>query len=290
MTGEFPPLPFDLTLFHAVNGYAGNWALDHLVKQAEENPIVRGSLYLALYWAFWFWPMEDRTEQRKSLINIILGIIAAIVAARAVSLILPFRVRPMYTEGIDFHPAAFPVQYDLVDWSAFPSDTAAYFFAMAAGFWIFSRPLSIIAMVYAAMYICLPRLYLGLHWPSDLVAGGLVGAVVAPLVIRSAFIRRRFATPLVAFSEAQPHLFYAGMFMLTCEMVPLFYNARGMFRGLVMVAHHFDLPSWLAAVPFAVALGAALVGISVTLRSYKDGKALANPAVRQEVAPGRSTR
>ncbi|HZS83361.1 MAG TPA: phosphatase PAP2 family protein [Stellaceae bacterium] len=271
----FPLFPGDMAIFHAVNGFAGHFAVDHLVKQAEENTLLRGTLYLTIYWGLWFWPSPRQAERRKILLDIMVAIVATVVIARVMAVVLPFRVRPIYTDGIGFQPTAFPVGYQLVNWSSFPSDTAAFFFAMSIGFWSLSRSLSIAAMAYCVTYICLPRLYLGLHWPSDLVVGCLVGAAVPMLVMRSAWIRRAIAVPLYECSERFPAYFYAGLFLVTSQMAPLFNDVRVILNGVAMIAHHFGLPSTALLLPlgaFGIAVLALLAyAIARSLRSGRGG-------------------
>lgn len=277
---------FDLAGLHAINGFVGNFALDHLVKQAEENPLFRGALFMTAFWGLWFAAIGDRAARREKLLNIVFAVVASIVVARAISLIFPFRLRPMYTDGIGFLPLPFPVHYNLEDWSAFPSDTGAYFFAIAAGFWAFSRPLSVVAMLYTVSYIALPRIYLGIHWPSDLIAGCAVGAIVAPLVVNSPLATRWLSRPLIEFAALRPGFFYAGFFLFTFEMVPLFTDARGIFHGLMLMARKYELPT-AAVVAFT---GVAVLGTLAALvwyvaRTRREARALAQPAPSDPTLP-----
>jgi undecaprenyl-diphosphatase len=267
---------FDLTILHWINGHAGSFALDHLVKQAEENPLFRGALFMTAFWGLWFADTGDRAVRREKLLNVVFAVVAAIVVARAVSLVFPFRLRPMYSDGAGFIPLPFPVQYNLEDWSSFPSDTGAYFFAIAVGFWGFSRPLSIAAMLYCIGYIAVPRIYLGLHWPSDLIAGCAIGAAVAPLVIGSALVTRWISRPLLDFSSLRPGLFYAGFFLFTFEMVPLFADARGVFHGLMLMAGKYELPTSAVLGLTAMVGGAALGAIAwFVARTRRGARAVA---------------
>jgi undecaprenyl-diphosphatase len=251
---------FDIALLHAVNGRVGNFALDHLVKQAEENPLFRGALFLTAFWGMWFRKAPNIAARREQLLGVLFAVVGSVIAARAISLLFPFRIRPMYSDGVGFTPLPFPVHYNLEDWSSFPSDTGAYFFAIAVGFWFFSRPLSIVAMIYTICYICVPRLYIGIHWATDLLAGCMVGAFVAPLVIRSQLVARCLSRPLVRFAELRPGIFYAAFFLFTFEMVPLFTDARGIFHGLMLMAGKYSLPT-AAVVGLTGTVVAAVAGI-----------------------------
>lgn len=60
-----------------------------------------------------------------------------------------------------------------------PSGTAAACAGAAAWIWIRLGPRAGIPAALYALLVSLTRLYAGLHWPSDLVAGWLVGIAVA---------------------------------------------------------------------------------------------------------------
>jgi undecaprenyl-diphosphatase len=113
-------------------------------------------------------------------------------------------------------------------WSSFPSDQATYFFAFAAGFWFFSRRLGL-AMVAYSTVIILCRVYLGTHFPSDVLAGALLGVVVQLAVNREA-LRESFA-PILAYEKSYPALFNTVLFFILLEMGTGFMNVRDLGRS-----------------------------------------------------------
>jgi undecaprenyl-diphosphatase len=65
---------------------------------------------------------------------------------------------------------------------SFPSDHAAVGFAIAFAVLAFSRRAGVFFLVFAAL-IGLSRIALGMHYPSDVVAGMVVGCAAAMLVV-----------------------------------------------------------------------------------------------------------
>ena len=58
------------------------------------------------------------------------------------------------------------------------------FFALCVPLWMRSRWLGAAATIWTLLAICLPLLYLGYHWPSDIFAGAVVGVALMLLLCR----------------------------------------------------------------------------------------------------------
>ncbi|KRF48776.1 UDP-diphosphatase [Terrabacter sp. Soil811] len=77
------------------------------------------------------------------------------------------------------HPAALTLVDRTTDWS-FPSDHSVMAGAVAVGLLLVSRRLGALALA-AAVLMAATRVYVGAHYPHDVVAGLLLGAAVADL-------------------------------------------------------------------------------------------------------------
>lgn len=92
---------------------------------------------------------------------------------------------------------------------SFPSDHSVMAGAVAAGVWLVSRRLGLVALA-AALLMAFARVYVGAHFPLDVVAGLLLGAVVvlvghrllAPLL--RGLVLRLERTPLRPLLVAHP--------------------------------------------------------------------------------------
>jgi undecaprenyl-diphosphatase len=105
----------------------------------------------------------------------------------------------------------------LLNWSSFPSDNATLFFCARDWGVVIDRLLGSLALAYVTIAICLPRLYVGIHWPTDLLAGGLLGAGVAQLArIRS--IRKTASRYVEHWGARSPGPYHAALFLLTFEI------------------------------------------------------------------------
>src|SRR5581483_795609 len=174
----------------------------------EENSLLKGGLFLSLYVYLWFRNGPDRQERRGAIVAIFAGIVLAVIVSRTIADIIPFRVRPMYEASITHRPHSFAITGNMERWSSFPSDTAAYFASMAFGLGWLLRRYGVLLALYTAVWICLPRLFLGEHYLSDILVGSTVGVMLVWLLVRSKGVRctlARFTLPLL---DAHPGLFY----------------------------------------------------------------------------------
>ncbi len=159
----------------------------------------------------------------------ILAILVSIIAARAAAILLPFRVRPMFVSDIGYHPPLFSVG-NFEDWSSFPSDTATYYFVITTGFWLLSRTWGFL-WACLSIIVILARVYLGIHYPSDVLAGALLGISITLLMNRQ-FVYTRIASPIMAMEQRAPGIFYGLLFPILFETATIFHFTRVMRHWL----------------------------------------------------------
>ena len=254
---------FDLFLFHAVNSWCGNWLLDRMAKFEEWDQLTKGVAILTIYWWFWFAGPEKRREtNRRQIVGALLGVLIALILARALADVLPERVRPMYDPNVGYLPPSLSIDMNLENWSSFPSDTAAFFLGLAFGILQLSRPLGRFLLIYTSLWICLPRVYLGIHYPSDILAGAAIGiicvSVCTTLIMRRPRVSRTIMTPIERCEQRRPELFYAAAFILSFEMATVFLDVRTLERGSVKLLRLAGLFSGRAELALFLALGILL--------------------------------
>ncbi len=113
----------------------------------------------------------------------------------------------------------------LAGWSSFPSDHAALFICLAVAIWFASKRLGAIALGYTCFFILLPRIYLGIHYPTDVLAGMLVGIGVASLA-KITWLRRTATMPGMHWLEAHPASFHGFLFLCSFEIAESFSSLR----------------------------------------------------------------
>jgi undecaprenyl-diphosphatase len=210
----------DVSIFRALNDFCG-WspALDRIVVHLE---VLKGSLFMGIVGVLWYWPDKEMPRRRQTLLITILTVALSLVVNRVTSMLLPYRDRPMYSIGAN--APTFEWHADLEHWSSFPSDNATYLFAIAAGLWLISRRWGLFFGTFAT-FAGLARVFLGIHYPSDVVVGALIGIVTSVAINREA-VRTRMAAPVLVWEASHPPYFYGLFFLALAEMSGGFPNTR----------------------------------------------------------------
>ena len=265
----------DLRIYYFLSRFAGNWILARLARFGEENNLLKGGVFFALYWGIWFRAGVDREKHRKAIIRVLIAAVLSIVVARTIAFLVPFRMRPVDDPGL-VHPSfPIPLQFNLEHWSSFPSDTASYFFALAFGIAYLSRRFAVPILLYTSIWICLSRIYLGIHYTSDIIAGIAIGIAAAWIALKSTLAQSIVARP-VLMAEKKPQLFYPIAFLVSFEMATVFDGLRslgnaaihalgiGMHIGFLRTGSSGPIDTWggVIAIVACVAVAAWVISAS----------------------------
>lgn len=190
---------------------------------------------MSVLWYFWYRDADLKSTTRPVIIGTLIGCVVAVLIARATNDYGPFQPRPFANAllGYPGHiglPA--PDSQALYLWSSFPSDHAALFFAIATGICLISRITGFLLYLYVLIFIGLPRIYLGLHYPTDILAGALLGiiCVAAGTRVSATQLFGRYFRLLL---ERYPAAFQAGLFIVTVEIGTLFGDVRMLLAGIM---------------------------------------------------------
>jgi undecaprenyl-diphosphatase len=225
---------FDAGILHLINGFAARCAtLDSLVIFLNSDGFQKGGVVMILFWWAWFMPGEQIQERRQQLVCTMLISPFALAASRLISFLVPFRVRPLYVPELHLRLASGLDPQTLINWNSFPSDHAVLFFCFATGLAFVSRKIGAIAFVYVSVFIAMPRIFLGLHYPTDILAGALLG-MGAARVAAFQWNTLRIGAPALRWMETTPEAFYAAMFVCSYQVA----NAFGWARDVVVFAEH----------------------------------------------------
>jgi len=216
----------DRSIILFINGFEGRSGIfDRLMRLLTGDPLIQGSFLFLFIWWLWFGNEESRSEDRVRAIRAALGIVVAIILARALQILLPGRPRPINDPTLPF-AAPSGLDYEKLEhWSSFPSDHAVIYSAIAMAIWLKNRRLGALAFAWTLVIGSLPRLYLGLHYPSDVVGGVLLGMAVG-------YLTQRVGPPeavvnaVLFWERRHPQTFYPLAVLFTFELLSLFDDIR----------------------------------------------------------------
>lgn len=229
-------LEFDIAILNLLNSQIGKSPmLDSVAVYLSGASLFKAAPMVFLLWGIWFSRSADQQQRRRDVILVFLGSFVALATARLLALLLPFRVRPLHNPDLLLQIPEGMERGLLETWSSLPSDHAALAFALATGILLIHRGFGVLALLHATLVVCLPRAYLSLHYPSDLVVGAIVGTAVAWIALRMANTHALTAR-VMRFEKLQPAAFYILFFFIASQMLEMFDGTRGLASLLLHAA------------------------------------------------------
>lgn len=217
---------FDDILFHFINQFAHrSLFFDNAVFFVTFLSLFKGTTIMAIFWWLWFKETGPKKENRKILLVSFFACVLSLLLARLLANTLPFRLRPINNPQLQMIiPFGLSIK-SMQGWSSFPSDHATMFFMLASSFVYVSKRVGSLALIYVTFVICLPRVFLGLHYPTDILAGAFIG-VMMTVTVNYHLIRDHFSKPFLKWLEKSPPSFYAGFFLLSYLLSTNFDDVR----------------------------------------------------------------
>ncbi len=77
-------------------------------------------------------------------------------------------------------------------------------------------------------------MYLGLHYPTDILAGAMIGVGMA-LLANTAPINNYMIKPTMRWQHNHPSSFYAVFFLLTFNIATLFDSVRSFMTSILLI-------------------------------------------------------
>ncbi len=163
----------DLYLFNLINGLAGKYsALDTLgIFIAENSEYILGVFLVMI---LIYLPRRQAGNFKKYWKMVLEAVIAAVVTRFVIAEIIRafyFRARPFVSYQVNQL-----INYNSLE-ASFPSGHACFYFALSTIIYFYNKKLGIAFYVFSLL-IVFSRVFVGIHWPSDILAGAIIGIIM----------------------------------------------------------------------------------------------------------------
>ena len=178
----------DWNLFLAINQFAGRSPiLDTAGKFFAEYAVV---LFPVLLIALWFLPagVDLRRAREQRVVNAVIALAGAWLTVHAIGALF-YRARPFVAHSVTqliAHPAD----------ASFPSEHTTFAFALIVALWFVLGRTQWFWVALGAL-IGLARVFVSVHYPSDVLGGAVIGAIGGALALTVAPMLARIELPVL---------------------------------------------------------------------------------------------
>jgi len=213
---DFPHLDLDIKTVLFFNQFCGKSTFwDTLLLIFLSVDAIRTAILVALTVGIWeFGRAKKNIQARKRVIAILFSIVLSLGIIEIMNAVIDSK-RPIVTYETQIKE---PIRsYNTKQlWKdgwvrnakhgSFPSDTVALLGTIACGLFFWRRSIGIIAFLFVLFGGMIPRLYFGLHYPSDMLIGVLI-AVLATFVVEKLKFLDILSNSLINIYDKYPYIF-----------------------------------------------------------------------------------
>ena len=161
----------DTTLLLNINAFSTNKTAFSVVNAFVLNPLLRGGPIFFAFACVWF-SKNNLERQAKMLVGLI-GLFIAVFISVQMQSQLPIHVRPWLDHSLSLQGPQTVLGWERK--SSFPSDTATLFASFAMIVFLQNRLVGSFCLLWTILVSGFGRIFLGYHYPSDILAGMLLG-------------------------------------------------------------------------------------------------------------------
>lgn len=196
------------------------------------NSLFRGFPVFFSLVALWF--SSDRPERRGRMLAGLLAVCLATMLSVWSQFHTAVHIRPILDLAIPLDTVIPRTPWDRTN--SFPSDTATLFFSLAAVVFVEKRSVGLLCFAWVAAIVAIPRVIVGLHYPSDIIGALVLGPAIVFLFTALPYPRGLFERVLTWF-EGRLYIVHALLFVFLAEAFDLFPSVQALGKMLARLLH-----------------------------------------------------
>ncbi|MEP2987858.1 MAG: phosphatase PAP2 family protein [Parasphingorhabdus sp.] len=218
--------------------------LDETILTLSSSHLIKGGALVALLLYIWvakpgqlgIGVQRTQNQNRVTILTALVASVFAEIFALILSHKTDFRLRPFLEKSLDLQvPDRLQLLGpEMMTSSSFPSDHAILFFAIVGGIFMVSRGLGMFAFLYCSIFIALPRIYLGLHYTSDILVGAAIGLFFA-IAGTGLLANSRIVRGTIGWSHSYPAVFYPVFFLFLYQVATMLEDLRAFMQLLKLL-------------------------------------------------------
>lgn len=175
-----------------------------------------------------------RLESRRRVVLVFIALMISFVMARVIASIFD-RARPLVNTFLEIpiDPNVWhEVRKALSLQGSFPSDHAAMFAVITTGVFTLNRWAGLAALL-VSIYFSIVRIGIGFHWPTDMMVGALIGALITLVLLA---IKPKLAVvldPVIFQIERFPTIAYPVIFLVLLDFSQKFSGLFGLLSAIL---------------------------------------------------------
>ncbi len=160
----------DLKIFNLINQFAKRWSWLDALGIALAEYLAYGLILILVILII----INYKKYLRMTIEAIVSGAVARLIITQLIRW-LYFRSRPFVNYNVN----------QLIEHSAasFPSGHASFFFAVSTIVYLYNKKTGVFFFL-ASILMGVARVFVGIHWPSDILGGAIVGILSGYIVYR----------------------------------------------------------------------------------------------------------
>ena len=219
-----------------INSFAAGHPAQHkIIAGMTGNGFFRGLPIFFLISALWFSSRIDEERRSRMLAGLMATCLLTLFSVYLQAHLF-WHMRPLLNPGL--HLRVDPEE--ALSWigyhgeNSFPSDTTTLYWGLAAVVFLERRRWGVLAVLWTIFIISIPRVYTGIHYPSDIVAGAMLGSLT--LFVGTYLLPAKTAAKkIVQLLSAWPGMLDTGFAVVMADMFNLFEGTRHILKGMVSV-------------------------------------------------------